>query len=344
MPNPKTDRVDLKDPWIAAVLAYLIPGAGHFYQRRIFKGVIYSVCILGTFFCGVRMGEGRTVYMYYYQEFQEPNGNLKPLEEQAFPDLYERSNGLRKRNYGFLSQVLVGLPALPAVIQSRRYENEQNTPYNEIENGFDARFTGVLTGYRENDDRIAYPVKGRVSLKAEQKGDQAILGGTFEGTLQTKEGPKDIKLDVGPQELFRNDKSAIGYPVYASPNRSVMVGIKDVDEMNLTDCMLSGTVPRSFSNYYGVPPEDEVLQGMNRSLGKHWELAMVFTWIAGLLNILAIWDAHEGPAYGYGDEKPDDEEDAKKSDEAKAESSQEKSNGVPVAAVAAASVPTETEA
>ena len=25
--------------------------------------------------------------------------------------------------------------------------------------------------------------------------------------------------------------------------------------------------------------------------------------------MLAIWDAYEGPAYGYGDEEPEDEED-----------------------------------
>ncbi|MFT5091852.1 MAG: hypothetical protein ACI93T_000671, partial [Porticoccaceae bacterium] len=42
-------------------------------------------------------------------------------------------------------------------------------------------------------------------------------------------------------------------------------------------------------------------------------LALVYTWIAGLLNILAVWDALQGPAYGYGDEEPDSDE--KSSDE-----------------------------
>ena len=37
-------------------------------------------------------------------------------------------------------------------------------------------------------------------------------------------------------------------------------------------------------------------------------MAMVFTWIAGLLNILAIWDAVEGPAFGYGDEHKNEDE------------------------------------
>jgi hypothetical protein len=39
---------------------------------------------------------------------------------------------------------------------------------------------------------------------------------------------------------------------------------------------------------------------------------MVYTWIAALLNVLVMWDAFEGPAYGYGDEKPEDEADPSK--------------------------------
>ena len=37
-------------------------------------------------------------------------------------------------------------------------------------------------------------------------------------------------------------------------------------------------------------------------------MASVFTWIAGLLNLLVIWDAVDGPAYGYGDEKKEEDE------------------------------------
>ncbi|MFN9825440.1 MAG: hypothetical protein ACK58J_14935, partial [Planctomyces sp.] len=33
-----------------------------------------------------------------------------------------------------------------------------------------------------------------------------------------------------------------------------------------------------------------------------YDVAAVLTWIAGLLNLMAIWDAAQGPAYGYGDE------------------------------------------
>jgi hypothetical protein len=57
-PRPWED----KNPWIAGVLAFLIPGAGHLYQGRTVKGIIYCVSILGLFFWGQKMGEGMVVY------------------------------------------------------------------------------------------------------------------------------------------------------------------------------------------------------------------------------------------------------------------------------------------
>ena len=46
-------QVDLRPPWIAAVCAWVFPGAGHFYQRRYVKGCIFMVCILATYFAGL---------------------------------------------------------------------------------------------------------------------------------------------------------------------------------------------------------------------------------------------------------------------------------------------------
>ena len=66
--------------------------------------------------------------------------------------------------------------------------------------------------------------------------------------------------------------------------------------------MIVGSIPRSIIDGYGVPPDPEQLQKLTGRLGKLHELALVFTWIAGLLNILAIWDCVYGPAYGFGDE------------------------------------------
>ena len=54
--------VDLRDPFWAAFLAWLWPGAGHFYQRRFAKGFLFMICVLGTFFYGLGLGRGRVVY------------------------------------------------------------------------------------------------------------------------------------------------------------------------------------------------------------------------------------------------------------------------------------------
>ena len=37
-----------------------------------------------------------------------------------------------------------------------------------------------------------------------------------------------------------------------------------------------------------VPPEEASLQNLHGELGRFFALAKVFTWIAGLLNLLAI--------------------------------------------------------
>ncbi len=83
--------VDLRDHRIAALLAWLWPGAGHFYQQRYAKGFIFMVCVLGTFFFGLRVGSGRVVYTSF------------------------RPGDFR---WQYLCQAGVGLPALPAAIQA----------------------------------------------------------------------------------------------------------------------------------------------------------------------------------------------------------------------------------
>ncbi len=97
-PEPDAVVVDLKDPRIAAVLAWLWPGAGHFYQGRFVKGFIFMVCILGVFLYGMGIGRGRPVY-----------ASLRP-------------NDVR---WQFFLQVGVGGPALFAVAQSIKVKNDR---------------------------------------------------------------------------------------------------------------------------------------------------------------------------------------------------------------------------
>jgi hypothetical protein len=149
--------VSLRNPPVAALLAWMVPGLGHFYQGRTGKGILYAVCILGLYTMGMVMGEGQIVYWRW----------VNPLNNPEKFCLY------------YLGQFFVGLASLPALIQ------------------------GTLHHFGLNP----------------------ILGG-----------------------------------ILAEPSQ--------VD-----------------------------LNGLNSRLNKLVEIGSIYTCIAGLLNILAIYDAYEGPAY-----------------------------------------------
>jgi hypothetical protein len=55
-------------------------------------------------------------------------------------------------------------------------------------------------------------------------------------------------------------------------------------------------------------PKPDGLDALHKRLNRYWELGTVYTMIAGLLNILAIYDAWGGPAYSIAETKVDDDE------------------------------------
>ncbi len=55
-------RIDLRNRLLAALLAWLLPGAGHYYQGRRAKGVLFGFTILTTFLVGFAIGNGHVVY------------------------------------------------------------------------------------------------------------------------------------------------------------------------------------------------------------------------------------------------------------------------------------------
>jgi hypothetical protein len=86
----------LRNPYKAALLAWLMPGLGHFYQGRTGKGILYAVCILGLYLAGMVMGEGKIIYWRWVSPFSNPDKFC----------LY------------YIGQFWIGLPALPALLQS----------------------------------------------------------------------------------------------------------------------------------------------------------------------------------------------------------------------------------
>lgn len=283
-------KIDLKNPVAAAILAFLIPGAGHLYQGRKFKAAIYCFCILSTFFCGMALGDWKTVY---YQS--EPG----------------------KRNLGYFAQVGVGLPALPALIQTSRYNKSMNPKGNnqnqndsyfyairpsQMEMPLEEPFTGTILDRGDDGSNISGQLDGLIKLKTVQGEFGPEVTGTFEGTLDKK--------PISALEL--SDPIGIGLPMGGDRQRALeCTVIREVDGRKVDTGHIDGSIPRTFLNWFEMPLSNRELDDVNKKLGKRYEFAVVFTWIAGLLNLLVIWDAFEGPAYGRGDEEtpaPNDKE------------------------------------
>jgi hypothetical protein len=66
------DDLDLKNPYLAALLALLVPGLGHLYQRRFAKGALFFVLISLLFWAGISLGSYRTIYFRWDAEEWRP--------------------------------------------------------------------------------------------------------------------------------------------------------------------------------------------------------------------------------------------------------------------------------
>jgi len=284
-----SSQVNLKEPWLAAVLAWLIPGLGHWYQDRRFKAVLYFVCIMGTFVSGMILGDGKVLQFSWERE---------------------------RRTYGYLAQVLVGLPSLPALVQAWRLPDEPrdggwDRRRARLEKPLKGTFHGILDARLSTGETRSVAVEGTIQVEeAPDGGFRNPVTGTFVG--MTPEGSQvDLSL------MFLN---SIEPAIFPSRDRGLSVDVSGQfvnGESIESGSTLTGVVEnaRSIFNSYAAPLDEIGLREVNGNLGKFYELGLVFTWIAGLLNLLAIWDAFEGPAYGYGDEEPAADGDASPSTE-----------------------------
>ncbi len=287
----------MRDPWLAGLLAWLVPGAGHFYQGRHFKGTIYSVCILGLFLSGWAMADWSAV---------QPPDIRRPMAQ-----------GTLLLKYG--AQLGVGLPTLYGLVQSDRYYSPTNTMAKTIDKPITSEFEGVFfpTSHGINDllarirdaeeDMDVYwpleqspvypqvvPAKGKILLEPAR----SDLGGeyiraSFDGTMNGK----PFEYHLGPAQLE--------HPIRSSGERRVFAEV--LDDANQSLGVLVASVPRAWLNRLAVPMSTREVNQLHAKHGNYLEIWMVFTWIGGLLNMLAVWDAVDGPAYGYGDELPQEQ-------------------------------------
>lgn len=285
----KDPRVPLKNPLVAAVLAFLIPGAGHWYQGRRFKATIFSVCILSLFVWGMILGNGQPVYSQQVQKTSHESAQLS----QTVPPL--------KFSFGYAAQVLVGLPALPSLVQEMRFRKDQS-PTDFLEADLNSDFSGMI---REGNG-TASAVRGQLALSpVSPEGSQTITG-----TLSAAdESGNEIEYGLG-------GTISIGRRVFGSPRRELRCAIVSKNG-NETHAELLGTVERPFHNWFQAPRDSFELDRLHGDLSRLFDIASMFTWIAGLLNLLAIWDAAEGPAYAYGDENTGENSDGENSESKK---------------------------
>lgn len=277
----KDPRIQLGSRGIAAVLAFLIPGAGHFYQGRRLKGGIFAVCILSTFFGGLVLGEGQAVYS---QVVYSAGGRESSAQMHSGSYRTERS-------LGYYAQVFTGVPALPALLQAWRYSDTDNVPgppTSPITSDFEGAI--IRTNATQSPGRVR--VSGQLQL---EPGDGQRISGTLSGTTPDDE---PISLEI-------SGRVVLGRPVFGSPRQEIRCDVAP-DDSGMQD-RLVGSISRPFFDWYQAPRDNEELDRMHSRLSQKFDIACVFTWIAGFLNVMATWDAFDGPAYGYGDEDEDDD-------------------------------------
>jgi len=121
-------EVDLRNPVVAALWAWIWPGAGHIYQRRYAKGTLFMVCVLGIYFFGLTLGSGHVVYASW------------------------RPSDIR---WQYICQLGVGAPALPALVQSQKVRST-GEPFG---NGFMAPPKEISTNSNVEDDLSRWYLK-----------------------------------------------------------------------------------------------------------------------------------------------------------------------------------------
>ncbi|MFM1801303.1 MAG: hypothetical protein RJA81_655, partial [Planctomycetota bacterium] len=78
------ESVDLRNPALAAFLGWLIPGLGHMYQGRKFKGLLFAFCIIGMYLVGLWIGRGMVVYWTWVNPIKDSENFRLSFVFQSF--------------------------------------------------------------------------------------------------------------------------------------------------------------------------------------------------------------------------------------------------------------------
>jgi hypothetical protein len=112
----ESPQINLKEPGFAALLAWLVPGLGHWYQGRRAKAVLYFVCIVGLFVLGLALGSSN-------HQLRDDHGQVRGQIGYGRGVYFAWQKD--DRNWAYFCQLGVGLPAMPALIQANRMANNR---------------------------------------------------------------------------------------------------------------------------------------------------------------------------------------------------------------------------
>lgn len=93
--------IDLRNPFLAAALSWLLPGLGQIYQGRTFKGGICMAALVAALVGGMWLGDGRVVY-----------ASWRPGDARL----------------SFMGQAGIGALAIPATVQAVRLAGKAREP------------------------------------------------------------------------------------------------------------------------------------------------------------------------------------------------------------------------
>lgn len=93
----RVQNIDLKNPLLAGLMTWLIPGWGQYYQGRTAKAVLFFLCIVPTFVVGCFLGSSS--------------------ETGIARNVYYSWRNQDKRLH-FIPQACLGMAAIPAILQS----------------------------------------------------------------------------------------------------------------------------------------------------------------------------------------------------------------------------------
>ena len=161
------EAIDLKEPGLAAFLAWLVPGLGHWYQGRRAKAVLYFVCIMGLFAYGVYLSSS-------HEKCRDGSGTIGCGRAVYF----SWRDGDRRLSY--LGQVGAGLPSLPALIQASRMSSHRKVWWG----GFMAppRLDMAASGDRD-DPNFDQPTAGELHRQLHRYFELATFFTTVAGLL-----------------------------------------------------------------------------------------------------------------------------------------------------------------